>query len=203
MTVAVTLGAGLFASLLALVSGLARVYGSPWLAWIFRTYTEVFRGLSALVLLYWLYFALPLLGISLDALSVGIIGLGLHFGAYGTEIVRGALSSINKSQIEASNALGFSAFTRIKTILIPQALPLIIQPAGMLWIELLKNSALVSLITLNDLTRVGKVLMDETLKTTLIFSVLLGLYYLMSQILSFGFNRWSKRAAHWQRSAFH
>ena len=105
ITIQITAMAGLLAFICALAAGLARM--SPWrvVRGIAVTYVEFFRGTSALVQLFWLFYALPLFGLSLSPMTVAVIGLGLHIGAYGAEVVRSAVLAIPRGQHEAALAL--------------------------------------------------------------------------------------------------
>jgi polar amino acid transport system permease protein len=123
----VTLQVTIFGSLLAIVAAILAALGrmSPWrpLRWFSIAYIEVFRGTSLLVQLFWLFFVLPLppFNLELSPYSVAIVGLGLHIGAYGAEVMRGAISSVAKGQYEASTALNFSGYKRFRRIILPLA----------------------------------------------------------------------------------
>ena len=139
----VTLQVTFYGSLLAIAAAILAALGrmSPWLPlrWFCVAYIELFRGTSLLVQLFWLFFVLPLppFNIEMSPFAVAIVGLGLHIGAYGAEVMRGAISSVAKGQYEASVALNFTAFTRFRRIILPQAL-LAASPPGTNWlIELL------------------------------------------------------------------
>ena len=188
-------GAGL-AAICALTAGLARVsQESVWRA-LATVYVEVFRGTSALVQLFWFYFALPiLLGIRLPAMVAGILVLGLNLGAYGAEVVRGAIRSVPRTQLEAAVALNLSRGQTMRHVVLPQALRAMLPPFGNLLIELLKSTALVSMITVADLTRVGLFLRDDTLRTGEIFGVLLLIYFVFSQGIAYGVRSVEKRLA--------
>jgi polar amino acid transport system permease protein len=180
VTIQVTIGAGAVALVLAFLAGLSRL--SRYLA--IRTaalcYIEFFRGTSALVQLFWLFFALPFLGITLSPMTAGILGLGLCVGAYGAEIVRSAVLAVPRAQIESATALNLTAFQTIRYVVLPQAVRMMIPPFGNLFIELLKITSLVSLITLQDLTFQAASINAVTLKTIEIFSTVLILYFLLS-----------------------
>lgn len=141
---------------------------------------EFFRGVSALILLFWLFFALPLLGISLSPMTCAVLGLGLNAGAYGAEIVRTGIQSVAKGQVEAGVALNFSRTQRLWRIILPQAVGLMLPPFGNLMIELLKSTALVSMITITDLTFRAAQLNSTTLRTGEIFFKVLLIYFVMS-----------------------
>lgn len=158
-------------------------------------YVETFRGTSALVQLFWFYFALPRLGVSLTALGAGILVLGLNTGSYGAEVVRGAVQAVAEGQREAARALGLSEGQILRRVVLPQAALRIVPPAGNLLIELLKNTALASTIALTELTFRAQALRSETLRTVEIFSVTLVLYFVIAQVISFTMSRIERRLA--------
>ncbi len=134
-------------------------------------YVEIFRGTSALVQLFWLFFVLPQFGVMIDAFAVAVLALGLNVGAYGSEVVRGAIKSVARGQWEASIALNMSRAQMLRRIILPQAFIAMIPPWGNLFIELLKSTALVSLITLSDLAFRAQQMNQTTLKTLPIFTL--------------------------------
>jgi polar amino acid transport system permease protein len=145
--------------------------------------------------LFWLFFVLPLppFNIEMSPFAVAIVGLGLHIGAYGAEVMRGAISSVAKGQYEASVALNFTAFTRFRRIILPQALLAAIPPGTNLLIELLKNTSLVSLITLSDLSFRARQLDQATFETLQIFTLALIMYFVMAQLINFAMRRFERR----------
>lgn len=184
VTLKLTLGGSLFGIVAALVAGLSRLSRIAPVRWVATSYVEVFRGTSALVQLFWFYFVLPLFGLSLSATVVAILVLGLNAGAYGAEVVRGAILAVSKSQWEAAISLNLSRRSTMWRIILPQAVPAMLPPAGNLLIELLKNTALVSLITITDLTFSAQILRAETLKTTEIFSLVLLMYFAAAMVIA-------------------
>ncbi|MFC6337599.1 ectoine/hydroxyectoine ABC transporter permease subunit EhuC [Pseudomonas sp. CCM 7891] len=197
----VTLQVTFLGSLLAIAAAILAALGrmSPWraLRWFSIAYIEVFRGTSLLVQLFWLFFVLPLppFNIELSSYSVAIVGLGLHIGAYGAEVMRGAISSVAKGQYEASTALNFSGYTRFRRIILPQALLAAIAPGTNLLIELLKNTSLVSLITLSDLSFRARQLDQATFQTLEIFSLALLMYFVLAQAINLGMRHVERRLA--------
>ena len=135
--------------------------------------------------LFWFYFVLPLFGLQLPAMLVGIVVLGLNAGAYGAEVVRGAIRAVPSGQREAGVALNFTRGQILRRLVLPQAVPAMLPPAGNLLIELLKNTALVSLVTITDLTFRGQ-LRSETLRTTEIFSLMLLMYFAVALLITAG-----------------
>jgi polar amino acid transport system permease protein len=194
VTLRVLLGAALVAAVAGLAAGLMRVARSPWASWAARAYITLFRGTSALVQLFWVYFGLPLLGLEIGPMTAGIMVLGLNTGAYGAEVVRSAIQAVPRQQWEAAQALGLSRRLTMWRIVLPQAFVTMLPPLGNLLIELLKGTALVSLITLSDLTFEARVLRDHTLRTTEIFGVVLVLYFGMAQVLAAAIRVLERRA---------
>lgn len=197
----VTLQVTFLGSLLAIVAAILAALGrmSPWrlLSWFSVAYIEVFRGTSLLVQLFWLFFVLPLppFNLELSSYSVAIVGLGLHIGAYGAEVMRGAISSVAKGQYEAATALNFSGYKRFRRIILPQALLAAIPPGTNLLIELLKNTSLVSLITLSDLSFRARQLDQATFQTLEIFSLALVMYFILAQAINLGMRGIERRLA--------
>lgn len=184
ITIQLTLGGAALGLLLAFFAGLGRL--SHWwpVRWLAVAYIEVFRGTSALVQLFWFYFVLPFFGMDMPAMGVGILVLGLNAGAYGAEIVRGTVQSIDSGQYEAARALNFSHRQTLWRIIIPQAVIVMLPPMGNVMIELLKATALVSLITISELTFSGQTLRADTLRTAEIFGLVLILYFMLSLIIT-------------------
>src|SRR5690606_226383 len=189
VTLRLTLGGALVAVVCALLAGTGRLSPVLPVRWLCTIYVEVFRGTSVLVQLFWFYFALPRLGVEISAMTAGILALGLNAGSYGAEVVRGAIQSVPRGQLDAGRALGFTARQIRWRIVLPQAALLMLPPAGNLLIELLKNSALASMITLTDLTFQGQVLRASTLRTLEIFGLVLVLYFALAQLIIFGMRR--------------
>lgn len=183
VTCALFVLAALVACCVAFAAGLGRL--SPF--WPLRTvatiYIEVFRGTSLLVQLYWIFFVLPLFGISLPKFEAGFLSVGLNVGAYGAEIVRGAIQAVPRGQYEAGYALSMSPAKRMRRIILPQALVLMLPPWGNLMIELLKGTALVALIAVPDLMFVAKQINGVTFRSAEAFGVALLIYYVLARLL--------------------
>lgn len=203
ITVIVTIGAVIVAALSSLAAGVARFTGPLPARWFAVLYISVFRGTSAVVQLFWAYYVLPFFGLEVGALVIGIIVLGLNTGSYGAEIVRGALEAIPKGQWEAAQALHLTHRQTLTRIILPQAVARMLPPFGNLLVELLKNSALVSMITLADLTfQANSILRGQyPSQTILIFSGLLVIYYVLSSLLLYGMGILEKRVIDWRGEA--
>jgi polar amino acid transport system permease protein len=195
VTVELTVAASVLAAVIALAAGLARMSPRRALAWPAAVYVEVFRGTSALVQLFWFFFVLPFFGIKLSAFAAGILVLALNTGAYGAEVVRGAVLAVPRGQLDASAALNLSRLQTLWRIVLPQAIPAMLPPAGNLAIELLKNSALVSLITITELTFAAQLLRAESLRSAEIFGLVLVLYFAVALCITAGMRLLERRAA--------
>jgi polar amino acid transport system permease protein len=195
LTLRLTLLGCALAVVVGVAAGLGKMYGPAPIRWLANIYIEVFRGTSALVQLFWLFFVLPQFGIMLDAFTVGVLGVGLNVGAYGAEVVRGAVTAVPRGQWEAATALNMSRGQMLRRIILPQALVAMIPPWGNLFIELLKSTALVSLITLNDLAFKAQQMNQTTMKTLPIFTLVLLIYLAMSLLLTIGMRLLEQRAS--------
>lgn len=195
----VTIEIAFYSILLAIVMAgvAAAVRTAPWrpVRWVGNVYVEIFRGTSLLVQLFWFFFVLPLppFNLELTPFTVAIVGLGLHYGAYGSEILRGALRSVPGGQFEAALALNMPATTRMRRIVLPQAMINALPPATNLMIELLKGTSLVSLITLSDLTFRARQLDESTFKTAEIFALTLLIYFVLAQVISYVMRHFERR----------
>jgi polar amino acid transport system permease protein len=199
VTIKVSTVGALVALAVAVVAGSARASNSKMLRTIAGIYVEVFRGTSALVQMFWIYFVLPLppFNLSLTAFQAGALALGLNVGAYMAEVVRGGINAVDKGQIEASIALNMTPMLRLRRVILPQALVRILPPVGNLLIDLLKLSSLVSLITLSDMTLHAFQLRPRHFsKTPQIFIMLLLLYFILTRPITWGI-RWIENKRQW------
>ncbi|GLS80285.1 ectoine/hydroxyectoine ABC transporter permease subunit EhuC [Paracoccus marinus] len=180
VTVRLTVMGCALALVVAFVAGLGRI--APWapVRWLATAYIEFFRGTSIFVQLFWIYFVLPMTGVSLGAMEAGVLALGLNVGAYGAEVVRGAILAVPNDQREATVALNMTGWQRLRHVILPQALPLMLPTFGNNAIELLKATAVVSLISLADMTFQGQIVRSQTGNTIVPFLTILVLYFLMS-----------------------
>ena len=176
--------------IISMIFGLMRLSKNPIIQGTATCYIEFFRGTSLLVQLFWVYYVLPFFGISLEAFTAGVVALGLNFGAYGAEIVRGGILAVPKGQWEAAFALNFSPSKRMKNIIIPQIFPIILPPAANLTVELLKATALVALVTVVDLTFEARQINSITWLSVQCFGTALLIYYFISRFLLVPFLRW-------------
>jgi polar amino acid transport system permease protein len=185
-TIGITLLTAPLAFVLALIAGLARLSHVRPVSVTAAVFVEVFRGTSLLVQLFFMFYVLPFVGIELSPWTTGVCTLALNFGAYGSEIVRGALLGVPRGQIEAALVLNMSPFPILRRIVLPQAIALMLPPFGNQLIELLKATSLLSLITISDLTFVGNGIALTSGKVTTVFIVLLLIYFAIAYTMTLG-----------------
>lgn len=196
MVVTFQVSAGAFVIYIAssVLAGIARATGGRFVRAAAAVYVEVFRGTSLLVQLFWLFFVLPEFGVVLSPMVAGILGIGLNFGAYGAEVVRGSVSSVHRGQWEAGTALNIPRRHRIFRVILPQAMVSSIPSLGNLAIEMIKATSVVSAVTLVDITFASVQQNQLYYRTVEIFMITLLLYYIFSQIVRFCVSMLESRA---------
>ena len=186
-TVIATVGGIVLTIVLSFAAGLALLSGSRVVRGLTRVYVEGFRGTSEVVQLFWIYFVLPLLvGVQLVPLFAGVLVLGLNHGAYGAEIVRGAVQSVPRAQYEGAIALNLSPVQRMRRVILPQAVVEMLPPLSNLFIQLLKSTAILSLITVAEVTRQGRDVLVPNFggDIVLIFVVMLVIYLVLAVLIT-------------------
>jgi polar amino acid transport system permease protein len=185
-TVILCASAGVLGSLIGLVVGLARTSGSRIANYAGAVYTNFIRGVPILVILLFVYFALPLLipGAVIDKLYTAIIALSIYVGAYMAEIVRGGIRSVPKGQIEAAEALGMGYWTKFRYVIVPQAMKTIVPPAIGVLLSLVKDTSLVSVIGYVELTKAGRIVSILTMEPVLVFAIVGALYFVICYPIS-------------------
>lgn len=194
ITVQLTVYSAAVGIIIALIVGLLGNSSYGWARAIARVYVEVFRGLAVLILMFWFFYSLPLLGFRLAPMFAGVLALGLNAGAYGAEVVRGAILAVPTAQYEATIALNFSTVQRLRRVIIPQAWAAMLPPLTNLLIQLLKGTALASLITITELSKVADNWRGNTGDSALAYGTSLVFYFVIAQILV-AFMRWLERRA--------
>lgn len=163
------------------IVGLALTSKKKVLRGVARVYVNVIRGIPLLVILFATYYMIPMLikGMQTSREFASIFSLTLYAAAYIAELVRGSIASIPKGQTEAAEALGMSAYQKMRYIIMPQAVRLLIPPLVGLMITLVKDSALVSIINYVDLTRTGKIIGNLTMNPLLAYSIVAAFYFVI------------------------
>lgn len=203
VTIQVLVGSFVLGSMMSVVMGVARLSAKKWIRQGALVYIEFARGISAIILLFWMAYALPILfgAPSMPPMLAGILALGLNMGAYGAEIVRGAIQAVPKGQTEATIALNMTDRQRLRHVVFPQAVPIILPPYGNLTIEILKGTALVSLIALSDLARVAQVIRqnnvisDSPVPLAILYLNVLVIYLILAQVIAQLFKLAERRSA--------
>ncbi|MFH9013838.1 ectoine/hydroxyectoine ABC transporter permease subunit EhuC [Streptomyces sp. NPDC017943] len=177
----------LLATAVSFVVGIARTHRLWIVRFLAGFYTEVFRGTSALIMIFWVFFVLPItFGWQLVPLWAATLALGLTYGAYGSEIVRGALNAVDPAQREGGIALSFTPWQRMRLILLPQAVPEMIPPFSNLLVELLKGTALVSIIGMGDLAFSGNLVRLALQESAGVYTYVLLIYFVIAFLLTRG-----------------
>src|ERR1700751_2272511 len=180
LTIIVTLGSLLLSTLLGLIWALMRVSGIAPLSWASAAIINLIRGIPIIVLLFYLYFVMPDLGITLTALQAAILGLGIAYSAYQAENFRAGIEAIDKGQVEAAQAIGMGWWLPMRRVILPQAVRIVLPPYGNIMIMLLKDSSQASTITVAELALQGKLIASSTFKNTSVFTLVALMYLTMS-----------------------
>ena len=193
-TLLYTMLAAVSALVVSFVFGLLAMSRSVVIRGVTRAVVEFFRGTSLVVQLLWIFFVLPQFGLRFEAMAAATLAFALNFGAYGSEIVRGAITSVPKAQREATIALGMGRVQRMRRVLIPQAVPEMIPPFGNLLVQILKSSSLLFIVGITDLTFEVNQLRFE-LGSLPAFGIALVVYFVLAQLLLAVMRFWESRAA--------
>jgi polar amino acid transport system substrate-binding protein len=193
VTVFITFTSMLLAVVLGLPIALSRLYGPAPLRWLGLVYVEFFRGIPVLLLLYFLYYGLPVvaenlhLGVSLNLapLQAAILGLGLNYAAYESEIYRAGISSLPIGQWEAAASLGMSKALTFRRIILPQAIRIILPPMTNDFVGLFKDTSIVSIIAVVELSKEYQILSKSSMKYLEIGLATAALYLVMSVPLGY------------------
>ena len=170
------------AASLGLVLAVLRI-AIPWTAWPISVLVELIRSTPLLIQIFFLFFVFPSFGITLDALTAGVLALGIHYAAYCSEVYRAGFDNIHRGQWEASIALNLSAWTTFRDIIIPQAIPPIVPALGNYLVALFKETPLLSAIAVYELMQAAKNIGSETFRYTEPIT-LVGVFFLVMSLVS-------------------
>ncbi|MGP3923561.1 ectoine/hydroxyectoine ABC transporter permease subunit EhuC [Streptomyces sp. 8N616] len=185
VTVQLTIYSAALGAVVAFAVGTANTSRFRILRFLAAFYVAVFRGTSALVLMFWLFFVVPLaFGWQLVPMWAATLALGLSYGAYGAEIVRGGIAAVAPAQREAGIALSFTPWQRMRRIILPQAIPEMLPPFNNLLIELLKGTALVSLLGVGDISFAAQLARLATGESANIYFSILVMYFVLAFLLT-------------------
>lgn len=176
----VSLWAIVIGTLIGMFVGLSLTYGNPLIRFFARAYTDIIRGIPVLVLILTFYFVLTVIGINLSAFQAGIASLGIFCSAHIAEMLRGGLQNVPKGQIEAAKAVGLSFFQTFLFITLPQALRQILPTWINTAIEIVKGSALVSIIGVVEITLVMQQIIGRNFLTMQFYALAALIYFLIN-----------------------
>lgn len=178
-TINITLLALVISTVLGLVWALLRVSGVPALANTSRVLTNIIRGIPIIVILFYMYFVVPALGVNLTAFEAGSIGLGLAYSSYMSEVFRGGIEAVDSGQFEAAQSLGMSRFKLMSRVILPQAFKIALPPYGNNVVMMLKDSSQTAVITVVELSMQGKLIAAATFKSATVFTLVALMYLIM------------------------
>jgi polar amino acid transport system permease protein len=190
VTVEVTAASLLLGCVIGLLVGIGRLDPRKWLTYgLCTAYVAVIRGTPLLVQLFILFFGLPQFNILLPAFLCGVLGLGIYSGSYVSEIVRGAIQSVDRGQMEAARSLGMPSGLAMRSVILPQAAVRMIPPLGNEFIALIKNSALVSLLTIDDLMHEGQRIISVSYRSLEVYLAVAAMYFVLTGLTTIALRR--------------
>ncbi len=212
VTIKVTLTSFVLVLIVGLIGGLGRISKNPVINAIASLYVEIVRGIPLLVQLFFWYFAIPsilqefgkanqiafLAGFKAEPITMAIFGLTFCYGAYMSEIYRAGIQSISKGQMEAARSLGMTYLQAMRYVILPQAIRVILPPVGNEFISLLKDSSLVSVVAVADMTRRGREFMAANFLPIETW-IMVALLYLVMTLFSARIVYWIERKTRLER----
>ena len=193
VTVQVTVLSFLLSSALGLALALMKLSPVRALSWTGTVIINVIRGLPIIVQLFYIYFVLPEFGVQLTAFQAGVIGLGIAYSAYQAENFRAGIEAVDPGQREAAQAMGMRSALIMRRVILPQAFRIALPPYGNTLVMMLKDSSLVSTITVAEMTRAGQLIASSTFQNMTVYTLVALLYLLMSLPLVWGLRRLETR----------
>ena len=193
LTIAITTGAGILSFFGGIVFAVAALYAPMIIRLPMRGFAFLFMGTPLLLQLFLIYFGLIQFGIDLPAFVAGVIGLGLHFAVYNSELIQASILAVDKGQYEGARTLGLSRGKTLRRIIIPQAVRAVIPPMGNNMIALLKDSALVSVIGVMELTLAAQQAISRTYRPFEFYLAVAFCYYIINLALEAGLRHVERR----------
>jgi len=188
-TVVVSVGAALLSLVMGIAMAVVVLYGAPVLRAPVRVFMALLMGTPLLLQLFLVYFGLVQIGIDIPALATGILCLGLHYAVYNADVFRAGIVAVDPGQVEAARALGFGHLRTLWHFIVPQALRNTLPAVGSNMISLLKESALVSMISIAELVQATQRAISDTYRPFEFYIVAAALYYLLNLMLELLLNR--------------
>ncbi|MCP3664324.1 MAG: amino acid ABC transporter permease [Gammaproteobacteria bacterium] len=194
MTIKISMISIVVAIIIGILVGMARISDNPVLKYFAVTYVEIIRGTPLLVQIFIFYFFIGTV-LDLDRFTAGVAALSVFTGAYIAEIVRAGIQSISVGQMEAARSLGMNYFKSMRYIIMPQALKRTLPPMAGQFISLIKDSSLVSVISITDLTKAGREVVSSTFSPFEVWFSIAILYLVLTSGLSYIVHRLERRLA--------
>ena len=179
-TIGITVGAALVSFFGGIFLAVIALYAPAVVRWPFRIFSFLFLGTPLLLQLFLIYFGLVQIGIDVPAFVAGVIGLGLHFAVYNSELFQTSILAVDKGQIAAARTLGLSRMQALRKVVVPQAVRDVIPPIGNNMIALLKDSALVSVIGVSELTLSAQRAIGSTYRPFEFYVLVAAIYYIIN-----------------------
>lgn len=174
----------LFGTLIGLFGGLSLLYGPLPLRLLVRAYVDTIRGIPLLVLIFAIFYGLPVLGAQISSINAAVLALGIFGGAHVSEVIRGGIDSIPQGQTEAAKAIGLTFYQRLRWVIFPQAIARIIPPWTNTAVELVKASSLAALVSIIDLLFATQQIAGRTRQPLLFYGVAALLYFIINYTIS-------------------
>lgn len=188
----------IISSILSVLIGFLRTYKLPKIVkFVLSSYVEIFRGTPLLVQLFLIYYGLPAFGLNFQPMTAAIIGLSLNATAYMSEVIRGSILSIDKGQYEASYVLGYSKFSMYINIILPQAFRIALPSLMNSFASIIKETSLVSVISIAEITRVGNQIYSRTLRPFEVYLTIAVFYFVMTYTISILSRAIERRSSKW------
>ncbi|OWA33408.1 ABC transporter permease [Saccharibacillus sp. O16] len=194
-TLLLTIVSMFFGLIIGLVVAIARLKGNRPIRWLARVYVSIIRGTPLLVQIVIIYYGVVDYGITLGSLTAAYIALSVNAGAYLSETFRGAILSVPKGQLEAAYSTGMTPWQAMRRVVLPQAMRIAIPPMGNTFIGMLKETSLVSVITVSELLRQAQLLIAQYYQYMPFYLAIGVMYWVMSTGLSFILERFERRLA--------
>lgn len=192
-TIAITVGAAIVSFFGGIFLAVVALYAPAIVRWPFRVFAFLFLGTPLLLQLFLIYFGLVQIGIDVPAFVAGVIGLGLHFAVYNSELFQTSILAVDKGQVEAARTLGLSRWQALRKVVVPQAVRDVIPPIGNNMIALLKDSALVSVIGVSELTLSAQRAIGSTYRPFEFYVLVAVIYYIINLVMEAVLRRVERR----------
>jgi polar amino acid transport system permease protein len=192
-TIAITVCAAVVSFFAGILLAVIALYAPAIVRWPFRVFSFLFLGTPLLLQLFLIYFGLVQIGVDVPAFVAGVIGLGLHFAVYNSELFQTSILAVDKGQIEAARTLGLSRWQALRKVVVPQAVRDVIPPIGNNMIALLKDSALVSVIGVSELTLSAQRAIGSTYRPFEFYVLVAAIYYIINLVMEAVLRRVERR----------